>query len=355
MSEQDDEDKTEEPTERKLQKAYERGDVPKSMELNTFFVLGGATLMFFVASEPLSRGMTTVLRGMLSRLHEFSFAPGGMTYTWSLIESLLLYVISPLLILVFAAIAAGLVQHQLIISTESMAPKLERISPLAGFKRLFGLDAWVMFFKGIAKTTLVAVVMFIVIQPETAFLADILQMSTGSMFDYLIKILMKVLASVLLAFTFIAVFAAFFQRLRWHKRQRMTLKEIKDEMKETDGNPEIKAKIRQLRIARARNRMMSKIPEATVVITNPTHYAVALKYEPGMVAPVCLAKGLDRVALRIRSLAEENRIAVVENPPLARALHKQVELEEEIPPEHYKAVAEVIGYVMRMKDRRFVS
>jgi flagellar biosynthetic protein FlhB len=135
----------------------------------------------------------------------------------------------------------------------------------------------------------------------------------------------------------------------WYERHRMSVRDIREEHKQSEGDPTVKAKLRQIRVARMRKRMMTEVPKATVVITNPTHFAVALKYESGMNAPVCVAKGMDLIARRIRELAREHRIPVVENPPLARALHQSVEIDEEIPAEHYKAVAEVIGYLLRLR------
>jgi flagellar biosynthetic protein FlhB len=140
-----------------------------------------------------------------------------------------------------------------------------------------------------------------------------------------------------------------FQYRQWYERQKMTMQELKEEFKQTEGSPEVKAKIRQLRQNRSRRRMMSAVPTASVVITNPTHYAVALRYDSGMNAPVCVAKGVDILARRIRDVAQEHAIPIVENPPLARALHAAMDIDDEIPPEHYQAVAEVIGYVMRMR------
>jgi flagellar biosynthetic protein FlhB len=160
---------------------------------------------------------------------------------------------------------------------------------------------------------------------------------------------LRLMLGVVAVMAVVAALDWLWSRHTWFERQRMSLREIREEYKETEGDPTIKAKLRQIRQARMRKRMMAEVPKATVVITNPTHFAVALKYEKGMNAPLCLAKGMDSVALRIRQIAEEHRIPVVENPPLARTLHKVVEIDEEIPPEHYKAVAEVIGYVMRLR------
>ena len=141
------------------------------------------------------------------------------------------------------------------------------------------------------------------------------------------------------------------QRHKWWEKQKMTIKELRDEHKQMEGDPQVRAKIRQVRIERGRKRMMANVPRAAVVVTNPTHFSVALEYEPGMNAPVCVAKGVDAVAMRIREVANEHDIPLVESPPLARALHASVEVDDEIPPEHFKAVAEVIGYVMKLRDR----
>jgi flagellar biosynthetic protein FlhB len=157
------------------------------------------------------------------------------------------------------------------------------------------------------------------------------------------------LGTVVAILAIVATADYLFQYRHWFERQKMSVRELKEEFKQTEGDPAIKAKIRQLRQNRARKRMMAAVPKASVIITNPTHYAVALQYDRGMNAPVCLAKGIDTLALKIREVAAEHNIPVVENPPLARALHATVEMDQEVPPEHYRAVAEVIGYVMRLR------
>jgi flagellar biosynthetic protein FlhB len=158
----------------------------------------------------------------------------------------------------------------------------------------------------------------------------------------------KVLGAVVAVLAVVAAADYLFQYRQWFERQKMSLREMKDEFKQTEGDPQVKGKIRQLRQARARRRMMAAVPKASVIITNPTHYAIALQYDRGMNAPVCLAKGTDLVALKIRELATAHSIPIVENPPLARALHATVEIDQEVPAEHYQAVAEIIGYVMRL-------
>jgi flagellar biosynthetic protein FlhB len=171
------------------------------------------------------------------------------------------------------------------------------------------------------------------------------------MLPALLSLALKLMGGVLAIYAFLAIGDAVYQRMAWLKRQRMTKRELKEEYKDTEGNPEIKAKLRQIRQARVKRRMMAAVPTATVVVTNPTHYAVALKYERGMAAPVCVAKGVDALALRIRAVATEHGVSIVENPPLARALHATVEIDHEIPVEHYKAVAEVIGAILRLRRR----
>jgi flagellar biosynthesis protein FlhB len=167
----------------------------------------------------------------------------------------------------------------------------------------------------------------------------------------LLALATKLLGGVLAIYAFVAIGDGVYQRISWYQRQRMTKRELKEEFKESEGNPEIKARLRQIRTLRLKKRMMAAVPKATVVVTNPTHFAVALRYESGMAAPVCVAKGVDSLALRIRTLATEHGVPVIENPPLARTLHAAAKVDEEIPVEHYKAVAEVIGYVLRLRRR----
>jgi flagellar biosynthetic protein FlhB len=188
--------------------------------------------------------------------------------------------------------------------------------------------------------------------PERGGLESILNQSTAQVVGDMSRLLFKVLVTALSALGLIAGLDYFWQRMRWLGRNRMSKQEVKEEYRQNEGDPAIKAKIRQLRQERARKRMMARVPEATVVIMNPTHYAVALKYESGkMAAPVCVAKGVDALALRIRAVAEENDVPVVENPPLARALHAAIEIDEPVPAEHFKAVAQVIGYVFRLQGK----
>jgi flagellar biosynthetic protein FlhB len=203
--------------------------------------------------------------------------------------------------------------------------------------------------KGLLKIAIVGMAIWTQLWPERSSLESILNQSTADVIADMSHLLFKVFIAALSALAVIAAADYFFQRYRFFQRNKMSKQEIKEEYRQSEGDPHVKAKVRQIRNERARKRMMAAVPSATVVIMNPTHFAVALKYESGkMAAPICVAKGIDAVALRIRAVAEENDVPVVENPPLARALHAAVEIDEAVPPEHFKAVAQVIGYVMRL-------
>jgi flagellar biosynthetic protein FlhB len=255
----------------------------------------------------------------------------------------------PLVVLSFCAIIANLIQHRPLLSVEPITPKLSKISPLAGFKRLFSVESLVNFGKGLLKIGIVGTVVFLVVWPERDRLDTMMTTDPLAILLDFQEIGIKIFVAVLAVVTVIAMADYLYVRQKWWKKQMMTLQETRDEYKQMEGDPHIKGKLRQLRQERSRRRMMAAVPDATVVITNPTHFAVALKYDKGMKAPLCVAKGADAVALRIRELAKEHDVPIVENPPLARALFASVDIDEAIPNEHFKAVAEVIGFVMRLK------
>ncbi len=351
--EKDQEDRTEEPTQRKLEEAIKKGDVARSIEIGTFFVLCGFALALIVASGPALRGALHSLRAFLMNAHQVSPDAAGFTHvTTKGVLAGFAAMAGPLGFILAAALLGALIQHKPLWTTEPMAPKLSRISPMAGFKRLFGKEGWVNFAKGLVKILLVGVVVSVVLWGERDRLDGFARMEVAALLPAMLGLVAKLMIGVLSIYGVVAIGDFAWQKFSWHQRQRMTLQEIKDEHKESEGNPEVKAKIREIRVKRARQRMMAQVPNATVIVTNPTHFAVALKYEAGMQAPICLAKGVDAIALKIRSVAGEHDVPIVENPPLARALYATVQLDEEIPTEHYQAVAEIIGYVLRLRKRR---
>jgi flagellar biosynthesis protein FlhB len=348
----DQDDKTEEPTQRKLDKAIERGDVARSQEINNLFVLGGFALAILISSVTVSRELVFDMRGFLMNAHLVpSDAAGFLSVSRNVLYAILAALAVPFLIFMIAALAGGLVQHRPLWTTEPLMPQLGRISPMAGLSRMFGKEALTQFIKGLSKILIVGTMASVILWKEHDRLDAFTRLDPVAMLSASLVLVLKLMGGVLAIYAFLAMADFLYQKWSWRQRQRMTLQEIRDEYKETDGNPEIKNKLRQLRAAKLKKRMMAAVPSATVVVTNPTHFAVALKYQDGMQAPICVAKGVDALALRIRALAKDSDVPVVENPPLARALHASVDIDEEIPVEHYKAVAEVIGYVLRLRRR----
>jgi flagellar biosynthetic protein FlhB len=347
----DDKDqKTQDPTQKKLDDALKKGDVVKSQDLVSWLMLFVATLIIATMSAGAAGGLSVPLKNLMANADMVSVDRAGlMGLLISLILAIVVAIGLPFLGLFLAGVAGNMVQHQLVLSGEGLKPKFSKISPLAGFKRIFGKDAFVNFLKGLAKITVVGTVMFTVLWPQRSAIDSLVRMDVEMLLPHTLGIVMNVLIAVVAIMAIVALADYVYQYQRWYERQKMSLQDLKEEFKQSDGNPEIKGKIRQIRRERSRKRMMSSVPQATVVITNPTHFAVALKYETGMQAPVCVAKGADLIALKIRELATANDVPIVENVPLARALHATAEIDQPIEEEHYKAVAEVIGYVMRLK------
>ena len=346
----DQDSKTEDPSQRKLEEAHKKGDVAKSQEVTTWFMLVGTTIVFAGLAPWTAVQVSAPLQQILSNADRFDVNGSGFSSFFSgLGFSLIGAVLVPLAVLYVCGILANLVQHRPLFSAEPITPKLSKISPLAGAKRLFSADALVNFGKGLVKIAVVGVIVVMVVWPERDRLDTMMTADPVIILEEFQEIGVRVLTAVLLIVTFIAAADFFYTRHKWWKRQMMTVQETRDEYKQMEGDPHVKGRIRQLRQERARKRMMAAVPDSTVVVTNPTHYAVALKYDKAMAAPKCVAKGADAVALRIRTVAKENDVPIIENPPLARALFASVDVDEDIPAEHYKAVAEIIGFVMRLK------
>ncbi len=349
-SEGQDTEKSEDPTAKRLEDAIKRGDVAKSQEVNTWFLLFGATIAFFIFGGASANKLAIAFRDVLGNLH-VATDPSLVMRAIMRLSLQVLIAIGPLMaILVVAAIAGNAVQHRLLWTTEPLAPKLNRISLIAGAKRIFSQHALVQFVKGILKLIIVGAVIYVIGSSEIERTGLLINGELTLSLSVTFILALKIMAAVTAIMALIAAADYLWQKHSWFERQRMSVREIREEYKEQEGDPTIKAKLRQIRQSRSRKRMMSEVPEATVVVMNPTHFAVALKYEQGMGAPICVAKGQDNIALKIREVAYRHGVPVVQNPPLARALFKYVEIEQEVPVEHYKAVAEVIGYVMKLRN-----
>jgi flagellar biosynthetic protein FlhB len=350
--ETDKSERSEDPTQKKLEEAHKRGDVAKSQEVNTWFVILASTVGMGLLAPHSASQLALWCKGIFVRAGTMPVDSGAlralfMEAAMAVGSALLL----PLALIVAAGIASNLVQHRPVWSLEPVTPKASKISPLRGFKRLFLSESLANFLKGILKLLIVGALMVVILWPEFDRLDTMIAVDVNALLGVTRDMSLKLLIGVVVLLTFVAGADFLYQRHRWFERQKMSVREVKEEFKQTEGDPAIKAKLREIRLQKARKRMMAKVPEASVIVTNPTHYSIALKYEAGMAAPVCLAKGTEAVALRIREVARENEIPIIENPPLARALYAEVELDRMIPEAHYRAVAEVIGFVMRQRRR----
>ena len=345
-------EKTEEPTQKKLDDAHKKGDVAKSQEVNSWFLMIGAVLVLTVFSKDMAASIAGTLKILLAQAHDLPVSGEGLRANlWKLGAAILGAVAIPFILFIVAGLAGNLVQHRPLFSWEPVQPKLSKVSPLAGFKRLFSATSLVNFAKGMAKLVIVSTVILVIVWPNRDKLDALVLLDPSALLDVTQDLAIKVMIGVVAILSIVAALDFAWQKHKWWEKQRMTIKELRDEYKQLEGDPQVRAKLRQVRIERGRKRMMQNVPRAAVVITNPTHYSVALEYETGMNAPICVAKGVDNVAFKIREIAKEHDIPIVENVALARALHASVEIEDEVPPEHYKAVAEVIGYVMRLRNK----
>jgi len=243
------------------------------------------------------------------------------------------------------------VQHGPIWSAAPLAPKLERISPAAGAKRLFALRSLVEFAKGVLKIVLVGAAAVVLLWPATPRILGAIGLEAGPLLALLHALALRLLVGIAALAALIAVLDSLYQRFERHKQLRMSRRDLQDEFKQTEGDPLLKARLKSLRMERARRRMMAEVPKATVVVTNPSHVAVALRYDATMAAPRLVAKGIGALAERIRAIARDHGVPIVRNPPLARALYGAVELGVEVPAAHCRAIAEVIGYLLRLKRR----
>ena len=357
MSEESDDDdgKTFEPTEKKLREAVERGDVPVSREAA---LLGGLGAMLVVCTLTLRDGAAR-LADTLAHLFEdparwrLDNGADAGDLVGALVGAAASFVVPVFAIFLVAGLAVSFAQNAPSVVLDRIAPKLSKLSPIAGFGRRFGKAGAIDFAKSLAKLLVMGAVAALVLMSERETVADTIYVSPALVPDRILALLVKLLSGVTAAFVLVGIADLALTRVKWRKRMMMTRQEIKDEHKQNEGDPLVKAKRRSLALDRRRRSMMADVPRATLVIANPTHFAIALRYkrEEGG-APQVVAKGQDLLALKIREIAGQHGITVIENKPLARSMYDLVAVGELIPPEFYKAVAEVIHYVQARDTRR---
>jgi flagellar biosynthetic protein FlhB len=353
MADTDQDQKTEQPTSKRLEKAREKGEVPISPEVRhaTMFV-GAMIVTGGMGAWTLSR-LGTMLVRLWGSADDYRLDPDGAQNLATGIARQFGLAMAPLAaLLVGCALLTFVLQGPPTLSWARLAPKWSKLSPFSGLGRTLSVRSLIEFAKTLAKFTVIMTVAVLILRPRLVGLDQLVGASPGMIGRTAATLTYQIVKVVGILVILLAVADFVYQHRSFMKRMRMTRQEVKDEHKEADGDPKIKARIRTIGMQRARRRMMAAVPTASVVITNPTHYAVALKYDHGeMAAPVVVAKGADAIALKIREVATQAGVPIVENPPLARALYASVEVDRTIPIEHYTAVAEVISFVMRLARR----
>lgn len=353
MADQDDSEKTEDPTSKRLADARRKGNIAKSQEVTSWAALAGL-LFALVTFLPWMMPKVALLNfQFLEQPHAIPVDLESIRGVFHTTVTALFFIIGPVLIFfLVVGLVATWVQVGRNFSTEAMKPQFNKLSPLAGIKRLFSPRSLVEFGKGLVKLIFVAVVSILIAMPMLDDLELYAAMSLVVNLEKIQDIAIVMVFWVVAIMTVVAAIDFAYQKFEHKKKLRMSKQEVKDEHKQLEGDPKVKARLAQIRQERQRERMIAAVTKADLVITNPTHYAVALKYDmDSMSAPILVAKGVDDLAARIREAADENEVPIVENPPLARALYAAVELDESIPERLYHAVAEVIGYVFRLQGK----
>ncbi|WP_045620577.1 flagellar biosynthesis protein FlhB [Vibrio vulnificus] len=354
MAESDGQERTEEATPRRLQQAREKGQVARSKELASVSVLviGAVSLMWF--GESLARALFKAMGRLFSLSREEIFDPSKL---FDIASGALSALLLPLLLILFALFVAAAIGSAgvggISFSMEAATPKLSKMNPLSGIKRMFGLQSWVELIKSILKVALVTGVAIYLIQASQE---DLIQLSLDVYPQNIFHALDILLNFVLLISCSLLIVVAIdipFQIWQHADQLKMTKQEVKDEYKDTEGKPEVKGRIRMLQREAAQRRMMADVPTADVIVTNPEHFSVALRYKQNSDrAPVVVAKGTDHMAMKIREVAREHDISIVPAPPLARALYYSTELEQQIPDGLFTAVAQILAYVFQLKQYR---
>lgn len=357
MADEDDDQKTEDPTQKKLSEARQQGNLPISRDLATWIMLLGIVCSVAYIVPLFAKNMMAPLAGLVTNAGSVNINSDNVAplmakvftpFTWPMLA-----IIGFLLLL---GLMGWIMQTGFFFSTELLKFRFDRLNPIEGFKKIFSSHALLDLVKAIGKIMIIGYVGYTMMKPAFFQSESLTGMDNLGMVAHTYDLSARILFAVFLVYSLIVLIDVVYQRFTYFKNLRMSKTDLKEEFRQTEGDPHVKNKLKQIRQAKARKRMMAAVPKADVVITNPTHYAVALKYDSAtMQAPVLLAKGHDDVAMKIREVAQDNKIPIVSNPPLARALYAAVEIDEAIPPEQYRAVAEVISYVYKLKGGRKIN
>jgi len=355
MAEQNkDQEKTERATPKKREDARKKGQVAKSREASSVAVLLAGLVFFWFGSSGMVEQMMALTRWLLVRSARFNLDSSNiLSLSTDLVYRILVLILPLFLAGLFMGLLVNYLQVGFVLSAESVQPKFSKIDPIQGFTRLFSLKSLVELVKSVFKIFIVGFVVYLVIRGEVERFVLLVDQSAGGILLYIGGVAFKIVLSVCLVLIALALFDYVYQKWEFEKDLRMTKQEVKDESKQSEGDPLIKARIRRLQRDAARKRMMANVPKADVVITNPTHLAVALVYDQArMSAPKVVAKGAGFIAEHIRDIARKNNVSIVNNKPLAQVLYKKVDVDEMIPANLYRAVAEVLAFVYGIKGKQ---
>lgn len=347
---------TEEPSQKKLGDARAKGDVVRSHDLLTFASFAGAFSALAMMGNGLAINLVNALTPFLAHAGDLTISGAdGQHFAVQIAWAALPMIVAVTLGAALCGVGAGFLQQGLIFSPSKLLPDFNRISPMAGLSRVFGMEGISNFGITLLKALGAGLVAWWVLAPHVTEFANLAWLSPVGLMAFMTDLLKRLLMGAIALAGLLGAVDYVWQRQKFMSRMRMTKEDVKEELKQSDGDPHIKAKHKQIRFERARRRMMQAVPKATVVVTNPTHYAVALLYEAGQTgAPQCVAKGMDELALKIRSVAQEAGVPIVEDPPLARALYATVEIDQQIPQQHFEAVAKIVGFVLNAAKRQKV-
>lgn len=354
MAEDNKDQKTEEPTSKRITDTEEKGNFAHSREINSSFILLAALFGFMILGEQSTRNLMGSWHNMIAESGSLHLTPDTLFKVTVLSMQGFVKVIGPFLVMIMiAGVLSNLIQiGGLRFSTHPLIPKFSKLNPLNGFGRIFSKNSLMELFKSLFKVGIISLVSYFTIKTYWNEIPSMMGLGVGQILSFMGLVALKIIFQVLLIMIFLALIDFAFQRFTYRENLRMTKQEIKEERKETDGNPIIKQRIRTVQMEMARKRMMSAVPDADVVVTNPTHISVAIKYDPDKFsAPIVVAKGMGPIAQRIREIAKENGVPLVEDKPLARTLNKTVEIGQIIPASLYKAVAEILAYVYKLKHQ----
>ena len=340
--------RTEKATPKKRKEAVEKGDIAKSTELNSAAVLVAALLSFGLMGSTLLDRQLTFMKHIIGHSSRIDITAESLPGIMGLSGQVAVMILAPLLLAVLVAgVGTSLLQTGLVLATKAIEPKLNKISPLSGVKRLFSLRSIVESIKGFLKISIVGVIAWSVLDNYQDSYRKLAHETTASILDFVFSVIFELSWKVAIAIVIVAILDYAYQRWEYERKLKMSKQEVKDESKQTEGDPKVKGRVRTRQQEMARLRMMDNVRDATAVIANPIHIAVALKYDPksNLDAPIVVAKGKRKIAEKIKELAREHRIPIIENRPLARSLFEHSEIGMEIPVEHYQAVAEILSWI----------